>query len=580
MNTLSPAIRAATTRPKRHQLAVRPRHGLTLPAQLGIALLNLGFLVLPGALMPAPVLGAERVYVSYGPLEFSLPISELEIYAREGKIGNELAFYTKRLDQKNLEQLRRVLLTRVDLSPVAVAQFLYSPTGEILLQRIGEVVQTKAHQPGFYALRAALIQSAASPEGLTPLNMLKKFPTYGIRINTERSFELIDQLSNLIDRTQLAIAAVEDQSLAEASTGTPVNLSQMPDLRQPGAMKWKEQTISLNDSRRSRVFPADIYLPQSSNQLPAPVIVISHGLGNDRNTFKYLAQHLASYGFVVAVPEHPGSNAQQLQALISGLARVVTPPRELIDRPLDIKYLLDELGRSFPGQVNLQNVGIIGQSFGGYTALAVAGGKLNFEQLQKDCLNFQNSLNLSLVLQCNGLFLPAADYKLQDERISAAIAINPVASSLFGEAGLNNIKVPLMVVASSADTVAPALSEQIQPFTWLTTPQKYLALFKQGTHFSTLRDSDRLVPIPAQALGPSPELAQDYMKALSVAFLKTYIANEPAYQTYLSASYAQAIGQYPIPLSLVQSLTPTQLTQERNKERPAPEPTPTPSPAP
>ena len=581
MNCVSPAIKATTRRQTRQGLIpVRRRYAMQLPVGLGMALLNLGFLLLPGAIAPHPALGAQRVYISYGPLDFYLPISELEVYAREGKIGPQLAFYSKYADPKQLERLRAVLLTRVNLSPVAIAQVLYSPTGEILLQRIGEVIQTKAGQPGFYAIRAALIQAAASPEGLTPLNVLKKFPTYGIRINTERSLQIINQLSGLINESRLALAAVEDQSVAEASTETALNLFQLPDIRQPGEGTWQKQTITLNDTSRNRVFPADIYLPQDSNGRQANLIVISHGLGGDRKTFEYLAKHLASYGFAVAVPEHPGSNAQQLRELITGFDRVVSPDRELIDRPMDVKYLLNQLGRLFPGKINLQQVGVLGQSFGGYTALALAGGKLNFEEIQKNCLNSDNSLNLSQLLQCRALVLPPADYQLHDERIKAAIAINPVTSSLFGETGVSNIKVPVMIVASSADTVAPALSEQIQPFTWLTNPDKYLVLLRQGTHFSTLQDSSRVVPVPPQALGPNPQTAYEYIKALSLAFFKTNIAGDPNYQPYLSASYAQSISEYPIPLSLVRALTAAQLTQEKDNNTPEPAPSPTPSPSP
>ena len=46
-----------------------------------------------------------------------------------------------------------------------------------------------------------------------------------------------------------------------------------------------------------------------------------------------------------------------------------------------------------------------------------------------------------------------------------------------------------MLIAGSADTVAPALLEQIQPFTWLTSPNKYLVLMNNGTHFSTIEES-------------------------------------------------------------------------------------------
>jgi predicted dienelactone hydrolase len=425
-----------------------------------------------------------------------------------------------------------------------------------------------------------MIQSAASPEGLTPLNVLKKFPTYGIRINTERGFQVIDELNNLIGESQNAIAAIEQQATTETSTQSLVNFSELPDIRKPGLFTWKKQTINLNDIRRRRVFPVDLYLPQASNQRPLPLIVISHGLGDDRETFGYLAQHLASYGLAVAVPEHPGSNTKRIESVLNGFARSLVVPSELVDRPRDIKYLLDELGRLFPGQLNLQQVGVAGQSFGGYTSLALAGAKLNFEQLRKDCANSQNSLNISLLLQCGGLVLLPNDYPLQDERVKAAIAMNPVSSSLFGESQISQIKIPTMIVSSSADTVTPALSEQIQPFTWLTTANKFLVLLKGGTHFSVLTPAPGAVPIPAQALGPNPEIAHEYMKALSLAFFKTYIAEELPYKTYLNAGYAQVISQYQMPLNLVQNITPKQLTEGGEQPTPSPSPSPPPSPTP
>jgi predicted dienelactone hydrolase len=549
-------------------------------------------LLLAPVMMPHPVQGAERIYIPFGPMEFSLPIASLELYAKEGKIDQQLGAYAGYLDQKQLEQFRQVLTTRVDVTPLAISQFLYSPQGEVILERLGEIIETKARQPGFYAIRAALIKAAAAPDGLTLLNVLREFPTYGIRINSGRGFQVVDQLSNVIRETDRAIAAVERQAIAEASaqialqppapllTQAGGRFSQLPDLRQPGPVKYSMQSLMLNDVRRNRTLPVDLYLPtppsppllRGGTGGSAPVIVISHGLGSDRMTFAYLATHLASYGFAVAVPEHPGSNAEQVQALINGLASEVTAPAELVDRPSDIKFLLDELGRSFGGQLNLQQVGVLGQSFGGYTALALAGAKISFEQLQKDCDPSNDSLNLSLLLQCRALALPPTQYELQDERVKGAIAINPVGSTIFGQSQISQIKVPLMLVAASDDTVAPALPEQIQPFTWLTTPNKYLVLLKGGTHFSTLVESSGGVPVPPEAIGPGPDVAQNYMKALSLAFFQTYIANNPEYEVYLSASYAQFISQYPLPLSLVQSLTENQLRQASKSRTPAPTP--------
>ncbi|HBB34710.1 MAG TPA: hypothetical protein DDZ80_29480 [Cyanobacteria bacterium UBA8803] len=542
----------------------QPQVALKLPARLGLALLNLGLWLAPLAI-PSPGQGAERIYIPYGPLEFSLPIAQLEVYAKEGRLEPELAFYASHVEPQQLEQLREVLMAPIDVTPVAIAQFLYSPLGEQILQRFGEIIQTKAGQEGFYAIRAALIKAAAYPEGLTLLNVLREFPTYGIRINSTRSLEIVEDLSNLSRQTQMAIETVNQQAIAQAIAETnyqfPTQIqpgfSELLDLRQLGSVRYSQQTLTLNDLSRQRSFPVDLYLPATGGL--APLVVISHGLGSDRMTFAYLANHLASYGFAVAVPEHPGSNAQQLDALSKGLASEVTPPSELIDRPLDVKFLLDELTRSFQGKLNLQQVGVLGQSFGGYTALTLAGASINLEELQQDCSSLNNSLNLSLLLQCRAIELPPSQYELADPRLKAAIAINPIGSTIFGKSQIGQIQVPLMLVAGSNDTVSPALPEQIQPFTWLTTPQKYLVLLNKGTHFSALGASTNSIELPEPVIGPDPVIAQNYMKALSVAFFKTYIAGQPEYQRYLSASYTQFLSQDLMPLSLVNSLTPEQL---------------------
>src|SRR4028119_2236614 len=87
-----------------------------LPTGLGIAILNLGLLLTPVAI-PSPAQGAQQIYISYGPLEVSLPIASLELYAKEGKIDQELAFYAGYLTPQQLEQLRNILVARVDVTP-------------------------------------------------------------------------------------------------------------------------------------------------------------------------------------------------------------------------------------------------------------------------------------------------------------------------------------------------------------------------------------------------------------------------------------------------------------------------------
>ena len=561
---------------------------------LGVVLGSLGlwFLPIPGIANSA--IAAKKIYISYGAIERSISVNSLEGYAKKGIVDDDLATYAAYVNPQRLLQLQRVLLTRIDLSPVAVSQFLYTPTGKTLLERLGEVVQTESRQSGFYALRSALILAAADPKGLTLLNILHKFPT-NVRVNMGRMLQLAEALETLISQSRRAIALISENSTVAATQVQGINFSQLPDLQSLGSFGWSKQTLKLSDRRRNRAFVADLYLPKEQGSNPKspdsrlrgfdaedtspgarfptpdsrlfPVIVISHGLGSDRTSFIYLAEQLASYGFAVAVPEHPGSNAEQLRSLFSGQAAEVAEPSEFVNRPLDVKYLLDELERlnaANPSwQLNVKQAAIIGQSFGGYTALALAGAGLNFNQLRRDCNNPQDIWNLSLLLQCRALALPLTQDNLQDWRIKAAIAINPFTSSIFGELGLKKIQIPVAIVSSSADTIAPALPEQIIPFAWLKTKRKYLVSIDRASHFSTIgesaaEDSDP-IPLPAQVIGPNPAIARRYVSVLSVAFMETYLGRNPQYRPYLSSSYIQTISQAPLDVSLVSSLPLTQL---------------------
>lgn len=509
-----------------------------------------------------PVLAAERIRLSYGIFERTISIDSLETYARTGEIEEGLSAYTQNLTPTQLAQLQQILTNRIPLTPVEVSQFLYSPIGQRLLDRLRAIIETNADEAGFYSIRSALILAAADPDGLTLLNILRKFPLAELEVDLGRGQEIAQAVEAFVSQTNQAVTQINQQ----ATEATPELLPSfaLADLQQPGPFRWEQETIVLEDQSRDRTIPVDVYLPIATipRPVPHPVIVISHGLGSDRTSFAYLAQHLASYGFVVAVPEHPGSSAMQLQALLAGSANQVTLPSEFIDRPLDISYLLDELSRlsdrdpTWQGRLNLEQVGVIGQSFGGYTALALAGAPLQLDQLETDCQDLDDSLNASLLLQCVALGLPHNQYDVSDPRIKAAIAINPIASSILGEAGLSQIDIPVMIVSSSDDTIAPALPEQIQPFTWLSTPNKYLLLINNGTHFSAISESpNAVITVPQQVVGPRPSVVRDYMQAFSVAFAKTYVANQSEYRSYLSNAYAEAIEEAPLELSLVQSLS-------------------------
>jgi predicted dienelactone hydrolase len=525
---------------------------------------------LSALLHPTATVAAEEVSLVYGLLEFSISVPSLERFAREGTVDSELAVYAEYAKPEEMAEFRQILNDRLNLGVVPVSQFLYSSFGETCLRFLGNLIQTEAHQNGFYALRASLILAAADPEGLTLLTVLKKFPTRTMRINSEFALELVRGFTDLHHQTQQATTLIEQQFNAEAKTGPAINPDQVPRLDQPGDWKWTQETLTLDDRRRQRQFTVALYRPQRPGLVST--LIISPGLGASRSSFAELAQHLASHGFAVVVMNHPGSNQQQLEALLAGRAREVVQASEFIDRPLDVSYLLDELQRrtqtpaSEQGTLNLQSVGIIGHSFGGYTALALAGATFDLASLRQECESNQINLNvgnISLLLQCSASGLPPHTVnRLHDPRVQAVVALNPIGSRIFGPQGMSQLQVPVMLIGGSEDAIAPALLEQICPFTWLTTPNQYLVLIQKGTHTyaSAITNRNDLFNVSGLA-SPDPALAHRYLNTMTLAFAKEYLAATSVSASFLQASYVRSISQSPLPLKLVRSLSEPEIAQ-------------------
>lgn len=545
------------------------------------------FGVISTVAITTPVLGADRIDFYYPPFgDFSISTNDLEIFAKQGKITSDFAFYAKRAKPEQLAQLREFLQTKFNVSPTLVSQFTYSPIGEKILQRLGELVQVETRQNGFYALRSTLILSAADPEGLTLINILRRYPSPSIRLNFSETINTFGQLSDLLKKRDAVVLALQQLADKDTTNQGSIDFSQQPDIRLAGGLSSEKITLNMRDRSRKnqsgtiseRNLDVDLYLPQSrqnktdSFPSPFPIIVISHGLAEDRNTFAYLAKHLVSYGFAVAVIEHPETNSKDFKQFLSGFAS--TPQAtDLINRPLDVKYLLDELQRlndydvNLKGKLNLQKVGVIGHSLGGYTALALAGATINFQQVRKDCIP-NRSLNLSVFLQCGALELQPAIYPIKDDRVKAILAFNPLSSTIFGSKGVSQIKIPTMLLGSSQDIFTPPVPEQIFPFTRLPNPDKYLALIENGTHFTVEIDpppSQTVIPVPNGLLGPNRTAAYSYVKALSVAFFETHLVNKPNYRPYLSESYAKFISKAPLNLSLINSSSSEEIAQLLSK---------------
>lgn len=123
------------------------------------------------------------------------------------------------------------------------------------------------------------------------------------------------------------------------------------------------------DERRSRDVPVKIYRP--AGRSPAPVVLFSHGIGEDRDSYAYLGNALAKAGFLAAHITHAGTDRAVLERGYLHLYRAVKQKENWVNRVVDVSFVLDQLTAD-PG-ADLDRVAVAGHSAGAFTAFAVAG---------------------------------------------------------------------------------------------------------------------------------------------------------------------------------------------------------------
>jgi len=533
-----------------------------------------------GLLSVRPAIAAERVTTFLNTLEVSISLDDLEAFAEDGTLSEPLAQVAAQFDEQQVQTLRQLLRQQVATDPVSLNRFASAPMLEALLARLGRAVQTSDGENGAAALRTAMVLSAADPDGLSILDMLRQFPDEEVRINLQSLILFTADLSAETQYRDRILAAIAPPAEAD-STASPLHT--LPDLSQPGPYPVTQQSlvVPVRGIRPTEIgfvsaydFDVDLYLPQGRNDA-APVILMTHGFGANRDNYAYLAQHLASYGFAVVAPEHPGSNLAYRQEFLAGNLADLVSPMEYVSRSLDLTYTLDYLqaqadaGSDWAKQLNLEQVGVFGNSLGGTTALSIAGARIDANRLQGECQEDQNTLDLAVILQCPAKHLPPVDYDLTDPRIDAAIAAYPLTSVLFGPAGMGAIAVPTLILSGGNDIIAPAVQEQIHPFVWMNEPDRYLAVIGSGTHFST--SDDRFITnFPSFLKAPDTAVGRRYLESLSVAFFRQYLEQDGTAPAYLTAAYARSISDPRMPLYLTPPLTAAQLETANGGPPPIP----------
>jgi predicted dienelactone hydrolase len=125
------------------------------------------------------------------------------------------------------------------------------------------------------------------------------------------------------------------------------------------------RTFDAFDEKRDRLFPCEVWAP-STVQPDSPLVLYSHCSGGHRRAASFLCTHLASHGYVVAALDHSEVIAPELQRPESEPAeqKAARIQQWIANRVPDMVFLLGEVG------AGADRIGIVGHSFGGWTALA------------------------------------------------------------------------------------------------------------------------------------------------------------------------------------------------------------------
>lgn len=314
---------------------------------------------------------------------------------------------------------------------------------------------------------------------------------------------------------------------------------------------------------------------------PYPLVVFSHGWGLSRLLYTDLMEHLASHGFVVMTVEHPGNTI--LDAAIGTAKMQEDTPALFVHRPEDMKRTLDyaesltaEDG-DLPGLIDLERVALMGHSFGGYTALSVAGARIDFSALRTWCetnagspldahpdvavyppdsRDFDGTAGACFLLphetqlaELRGLSSPPEGLwpSVMDERIDAVVALAPWAGPLFGADGLGALTVPSLVVVGSVDQVTIPERDAYAIYDGLGSADKSLFVLEDANHFVYL---DACAPV-LQQLGQSfvcsdevwdMERAHDLVFHTVTAFLRAELYGDAEAEAALTAENMHFVG--------------------------------------
>lgn len=301
-----------------------------------------------------------------------------------------------------------------------------------------------------------------------------------------------------------------------------------------GATTAEEIRVSIAKSIRGRKVPIRAYIPVPKSEKPVksddgkgggrsvgsasapprvlnfPVVIFSHGLGGSREMYEYIAQRLASHGYLVVLPQHIGSDTEAMREaakknllgkgnkdadagdqddhggaadgegakrfgirnrLVASITEEGTSdPANLQNRPRDISFVLDQIAKHerLSRVADLNRVAVAGHSFGSYTTMAVCGMRVDIPAVTSG-------------------EAAKEDVSFRDERVKCGIAMSPQGRGVMGvnTGAWDAINVPMLIATGTKD-----MGQGERAASWRHEP--YAAMKSADTYFLNITDANHM----------------------------------------------------------------------------------------